>query len=115
MSENDKVRYRFISPDLPEELQENCLSILNSLDHRKVDKVNWEERAAMDVVSRRSGKFIGKEEAPLVESKVDEKKLDEISKEVPKKKSTKLKSKEEDLMEALGGVMNILEGYDGKK
>jgi hypothetical protein len=133
----DKLQYSFISPELPKDMIEECVDILDNLNSRKNDKVNWEERRQMDEATKRSGQYISHEEDAYSETptvtktatrksaKVIEEEAEEIEekKQVekkPKKKvieeeSPALSDKEKDLLDTLGGVMKLLEGYDGKR
>jgi hypothetical protein len=43
--------------NLSKEFIEECLQIFEDIDNRKVDEINWEERAKMDEVSRRNSSF----------------------------------------------------------
>lgn len=96
MDNKDFVQYNFISPDLPEDFIEECVDIINNLDSRKVDKVNWEERRQMDEATKRSGKYILHED--------------------DKQKKAPVSEQEQSLMDGLGDIMRHWEGLgDGKR
>lgn len=105
----DAIQYNFISPDLPKEDMEEALSILESLNSRKADKVNWEERAQMDAISRKRSGIVSEESNDKKEPSK------EMNEDKPQKNKKPENKKENDLLEYLGGVMNYLEGNDGKK
>jgi hypothetical protein len=113
----DKIQYNFISPDLPQKDLDEALSILESLDSRKADKVNWEERAQMNEISKRSGKYLMTEENAKKESKDDHQEKDIEQKEIKEEKVTKYSpnEKEKNLLGYLDGVMNLLEEIDDKR
>jgi hypothetical protein len=113
----DKIQYNFIAPDLPQEDLDEALSILENLDSRKVDKVNWEERAKMNEISKRSGKYLMTEGSTKKESKDIPQEKEVEQKEIKEEKATKYSpnEKEKNLLGYLGGVMNLLEEIDDKK
>jgi hypothetical protein len=105
--------YSFISPELPKELMDECIGIVEKLDKRKnsLDVVNWKERAEMDQVTKRSGQYLTLDEGEQDYS--DKKPTNEEM--IARKKSTapatpkvKVSKKEQELMNILGGVMDIL-------
>jgi hypothetical protein len=129
----DKLKYNFITPDLPENVVGECLNILDNLNSRKTDKVNWAERKQMDEATKRSGQYItheedAYEEAPkqqvltekqqnpetneAAQTKTKSKKQKQI---VAEEEKVEVSDKERDLMDELSGVMKLLEGIDGSK
>jgi len=111
----DKIQYKFITPDLPEDAMNEALGILDTLNSRKVDKVNWEERAQMNEISKRSGKYLVTEDVAK-EQLVDKSKENIEQEEVKEDKEVRGPTKkEDDLLGYLGGIMNLLEGFDDKK
>jgi len=95
--------YSLETSDVSEEVVEECLSVLNYLDSKKSDVVNWEERAEMDRVTRSHGSINNSE---LL--------TDEQEITAPDKKFS-ANEKENELMSGLADIMNQLEDTDGSK
>jgi hypothetical protein len=103
--------YPFITPDLPKEFMDECMEIVEKLDKRtnKIDVVNWNERAEMDKVTKRSGKYLSIDED-------DDKKYSDTAptneereaRGKPPAPKIKVTKKEQNLMDYLGGVMDAL-------
>ena len=104
--------YPIIAPDLPDETMNELLGIIDSLDNRKVDKVNWEERRLMNEATKRNGHLIdsGQEDIAFVESgeetTPDGEPIDETAGATSKK--------EKDLLSGMSNIMKDLEQLDGK-
>lgn len=93
--------------NLPEDLMEEAMNIVETIESRKsgTDVINWEEKAEMDRISQQHGRgpsaggtFYGGDEPQITEA--------QGKSENPK---------EQELMDDLAGIMNELEGYDGKR
>jgi len=100
-------QYDIELPPLDPKLVEDMLGILDNLDSRKVDKVNWEERRLMNEATKRSGHFLHfdeGEEDTTPEEVESSQQLDEISGATSKK--------EKDLMAGMGDILKELEQID---
>ena len=106
--EVDKTRWDQyqISVQIPEDLMEEMVGIVDNLDSRKsTDKVNWEERRAMDEATRRSGHLIHSGEDMTPEEMESAQELDETA--------GATSDKEKDLMSGMGDILKELEQLDG--
>jgi hypothetical protein len=106
--EVDEVRwagYEVMSPELDPELVEECMGIIDNLDSRKADKVNWEERRLMDEATKRSGHLIHSGEDMTSEEVEAAQELDETA--------GATNEKEKDLMSGLGDILKEMEQLDG--
>lgn len=102
---------RGISPDLPKEMTEELLGILDSLDNRKADKVNWEERELMNEASRRSGHILSIEsEGEMLDSNGE---VLDADGEVLDETAGSTNEKEKELMSGMGNILKDLEQLDG--
>jgi hypothetical protein len=91
--EVDKLRWGQYNLSIPidEDLMAECLEIFNVVDRRKGgDVLNWEEKAALNEVTKRSGKFLGQSVEPA-------------------------NPKERDLMKDFGNILNEMEQTDEKR
>jgi len=108
--EADSIRwnqYNIELPPLDPKLVEECVGIIDSLNSRKADVVNWEERKAMDEVTRRSGHLIHSGEDMTLEEIESAQQLDETAGATNKK--------EKDLMSGMSSILKELEQIDGQK
>jgi len=98
-------QYQMMTPELPEEDLEGMLDILESLDNRKVDKVNWEEREAMNEATKRSGHMLHSGEDMTPEEVESAQELDETA--------GATNNKEKDLMSGMSDILKELEQING--
>jgi len=84
---------------------EECVDIIDSLNNRKADKVNWEERRAMNEVTKRSGHYINSDEDMTLEEVETAQQLDETAGATNKK--------EKDLMTEMSNILKEMEQIDG--
>lgn len=112
MKENEVDRWDLVmmsEDEIDPSLVEYCLSINETLSNRSYssDVINWEEKAEMDQVTRRSSKYLETKEIVNYgnpEDSAEEERLDETS---------GAESKEEkDLMAGMGNILKELEGID---
>ena len=118
-------QYSFITPELPKDFMAECMEIVEKLDKRqtKMDVVNWNERAEMDAVTKRSGKYLTIDEDDQTYTDVMPTKEERETKKTNKRPSVvneekevrrpaapkiQLTKKEQNLMDYLGGVMDVL-------
>jgi hypothetical protein len=94
-------QYDIELPPLDSKLMEECIGIIDNLNSRKVDVVNWEERKAMDEVTKRSGHYINSGELEEVEAAQQ---LDETA--------GATNEKEKDLMSGMSDILKELEQLD---
>lgn len=99
-------QYQIMTPELPKEDMEGMLDILENLDNRKIDKVNWDEREAMNEATKRSGHILSIESEGGLINEDGEEILDETA--------GATSDKEKDLMGTLGGIMQEWEKQDGQ-
>ncbi len=109
--------YNFITPDLPKDFMDECMAIVEKLDKRtnKLDVVNWDERAEMDKVTKRSGQYLSIDEeddkkysdTPPTNEEIEAAKSKGKTVHTPTPK-VKVSKKEQNLMDYLGGVMDYL-------
>jgi hypothetical protein len=114
--------YSFITPELPKDFMDECMEIVEKLDKRqtKTDVVNWKERAEMDAVTKRSGKYLTVDEDETYtdvmptkeerEARKSSKKPSAINEETrrPAAPKVQVSKQEQNLMDYLGGVMDLL-------
>lgn len=105
-------RYNYITPELPKSFVDECMDIVEKLNKRqsKTDVVNWEERAEMDKVTKRSGKYLTIDEDDDAQKYSDAKPTNEEiaakGKSRPAAPKIQVSKKEQNLMDYLGGVMD---------
>ena len=101
-------QYQLMTPDLPEELMAEMVEIVENLDSRKVDKVNWEERRQMDEATKRSGHLIHSGEEMTDEEVESVQQLDETA--------GATSEKEKDFMSGMSDILKELEQLnDGQR
>jgi len=116
--------YSFITPELPKDFMDECMEIVEKLDKRqtKSDVVNWKERAEMDAVTKRSGKYLTIDEDEQTYTDVMPTKEEREARKAGKKPSVvneeretrrpapkvQVSKEEQNLMDYLGGVMDLL-------
>jgi len=105
--EADSMRwnqYDIELPPLDPKLMEECVDIIDNLNSRKVDVVNWEERKAMDEVTKRSGHYINSGEDMTAEEIETAQRIDETA--------GATSEKEKDLMSGMSSILKELEQLD---
>ena len=119
--EVDDIRFSRYSQvedvNLPKELLDECLDIIENVEGYKSDSVNWEERAKMDEISRRSGSTLFDEtsEASTLEYlEADSNKKTKKGK-IKKEEIKPTNEKEEALMSGLADVLGKIDELDEQK
>jgi len=103
--------------NLPDEFLNECLEILDNIDNRKADCVNWEERSQMDEATMRSGNMLFDEKSNSDTFKILNNNIDiGNKKDKPEIKEAKPKDeKEAALMAGLADIMEQVEKLDEAK
>lgn len=100
----DKVdrlsQYQVVMPELPEDLVSECMAIVDSIENRKADVINWDEKQRLDEATKRSGHFIGATHTDYDGEVVDE-------------TAGATSDKEKELMSGMGDILKDMEQLDG--
>lgn len=104
--EIEEARWSYNQVDeLDPSLVEDCMFIINTIDNRKADVVNWKEKEAMNEATKRSGHLIHSGENMSAEEVEAAQQLDETA--------GATNEKERDLMSGMGNILKELEQLDG--
>lgn len=105
-NEIDDIRWSGIGSISPvdEQLAEECLDVLNYINGRKSDVVNWEERAEMDNATRRNSTFNSE---LLLDNQAQQ-----DNSEISKAEKFSGNEKENELMSSFADTMSALEVSD---
>lgn len=112
--EVDEIRWGSYREEshLSENTLNEALELFEKIDVRANgnDLVNWEERAALDQATKRSGRVLGS-------ALIEEDENGGIDLKQAKEKNMKLSNdpKENELMEGLADIMGAMEGLDGEE
>ncbi len=104
----------------PDEMSE-MIGIINNIENRKADVINWDEKTRMNEATKRNGHLITSDEDGPNRPYLEEPSTNQTSESNKTKTKnrideTKVKvtKEEKDLMETLGGIMDIWEETDGQ-
>jgi len=104
--EVDKIRWDQYNISVPIDLalMEECLEIINTVNRRKLDVINWEEKRQLNEITKRSGHLLHKGEELLTEAGA-----------INDKTAGASSPKEKELMSGFSDILKGLEQIDEKK